>query len=122
MDGLAGAESYTVSIYDEALHLVKTSQPLQQAEWTVPDRLKAGTVFTWVVTALKDGKVVVAPAAPARAEFMVIGQIELIQLERRITGVTSIPARGIVYAEAGLLDSAEQEFRAYLASNPTDKV
>jgi hypothetical protein len=69
---LDGATNYTVSIFDAKLHLVRSSEPLTDTRWRMPDRLKAGIVYTWTVTALKDGHDIVAPAPPARAEFKLL--------------------------------------------------
>lgn len=118
---LIGAQSYTVSVYDEALHLVQASGPVLVTEWTIPKRLKSDIVYTWTVTALQDGKEITAPAAPRRAEFKMLGKTELAKLERRISGVASRAARGTLYAEAGLLADAESEFKTYLSRNPTDE-
>jgi hypothetical protein len=117
---LSGAESYKVSLFDEALHLVVASDPISETEWESTHRLHAGTVYTWTVTAIKGGREIVAPAAPARAEFEVIGRSALAKLNRNVAGMTSSAARGIVYANAGLLDDAEREFDAYLADHPDD--
>ena len=43
------------------------------------------------------------------------------QLNRRIKQINSAPARGVLYAKAGLLDEAEREFRADLNLHPTDE-
>lgn len=117
---LIGAESYRVSLYDEALHLVGVSGAVTQTEWMTPDRLAAGIVYTWTVTALKGGNEIVAPAAPARAEFEVIHGSTLANLNRKIERAVSTKARGIAYANAGLLDDAERELSAYLADHPDD--
>lgn len=118
---LGGAASYTVSVFDADLNLVKTSGPLTETEWAMPIRLRRGTLYTWIVTAIKDGKEVVAPAAPRRAEFQIIQQSELVKLNRRIKVLSSGAARAVLYAEAGLLDQAEQEFRDHLTLHPADE-
>lgn len=118
---LLGAASYIVSIYDDKLNLVKKSEPLTKAHWQMPKQLKRGVLYTWVVTAQKDGKELLAPELPARAEFKVIEGKELITLSRRISQYHSGAARGVLYAKAGLLDLAEQEFQSYLYNHPTDE-
>jgi hypothetical protein len=57
------------ALFHEALHLVVASDAIGETEWKTTYRLHAGTVYTWTVTALKGGREIVAPAAPARAEF-----------------------------------------------------
>jgi hypothetical protein len=117
---LTGAQSYSVSVYDEALHLVQASAPVIVTEWTSPKPLKSGIVYTWTVTALQGGKEITAPAAPRRAEFKILKRTELANLNRRISGVVSQAARGALYAEAGLLTNAEGEFKSYLSKHPSD--
>ncbi|MEK6289267.1 MAG: hypothetical protein AABO57_26445 [Acidobacteriota bacterium] len=117
---LNGATSYKVSVYDADLHLVETSEPLEETQWSMPDLLEAGIVYTWTVTALKDGQEIIAPASPARAEFKILGKPELRKLNRMVSRTTSHAARGVLYAEAGLLDEAEKEFQAYLVAHPHD--
>lgn len=118
---LNGATSYTISVYDADLHLVITSEPLTETRWVIQDRLKAGMVYTWMVTALKDGKEIIAPASPARAEFKVLGKTDRRKLNRMVSGTTSHAARGVLYTEAGLLDEAEKEFQAHLELRPADE-
>jgi hypothetical protein len=117
---LPGAVSYTVSLYDSDLELVRTSQPLTEARWSVPSRLRRGTVYTWTVAAIRDGKEITAPALPARAEFTVIREPDLLKVNRRINGTVSHAARGVIYAQAGLLDEAEHEFQTHLGLRPED--
>lgn len=118
---LSGDTSYTVSVYDADLHLVETSEPLQETQWSMPDRLEAGIVYTWTVTALKDGQEIIAPASPARAEFKILGKPELRKLNRMVRKTASHAARGVLYAGAGLLDEAEKEFQIHLSLRPADE-
>lgn len=117
---LDGATGYTVSVFDADLHLVKTSEPLSETHWRMPEHLEAGVVYTWTVTALKDGKETIAPASPARAEFKVIETTELIKLNRSLSRTSSQASRGILYAQAGLLDEAEKQFQVHLERHPID--
>ena len=120
--GLDGATNYTVSIFDARLHLVRTSEPLTETRWRTPDRLKAGIVYTWAVTALKDGREIVAPAPPARAEFRLLEKSELTKLSGMVSMTESHAARGVLYARAGLLDKAEKEFQTHLVLLPDERV
>lgn len=118
---LDGATSYTVSVFDADLHLVKTSEPLNETHWLMPDHLERGIVYTWTVTALKNGQETIAPAAPARAEFKILGKSELAELDRLLNKSRSHAARGVLYAEAGLLEEAEKEFQTHLTLYPADE-
>jgi len=118
---LSGVSSYVVSVYDANLNLIATSAPLTETEWLASAHLKRGKVYTWVVTALKDRKQILAPTLPARAEFKIIERSELLQLNRRIRPMHSGAARGALYAKAGLLDEAEREFQRHLTIHPADE-
>jgi hypothetical protein len=52
---LEGASSYAVSIVDDKLNEVAASGPLDKTEWRAPVQLKRGGVYSWQVTAIKDG-------------------------------------------------------------------
>jgi hypothetical protein len=118
---LNGATSYRVSVFDADLHLIETSKPLDETQWRISERLEAGTIYTWTVTALKDGQAVIAPAPPARAEFKILENVELVTLNRRIRRTYSHAARAVLYAEAGLLDEAERALHAHLSLYPSDE-
>jgi hypothetical protein len=119
---LSGASHYTVSVYDANLNLIRTSEPLTATQWAIPNQLERGVIYTWVVTAIKDGKEVLAPTLPARAEFKIIEKSELIRLGKRVNQMHSAATRGVLYARAGLLDDAEQQLRAHLSLHPADKM
>ena len=118
---LNGASSYIVSVYDANLNLIETSEPLSKTQWLIPSRLNRGVVYTWVVAALKEGKEILAPTLPARAEFKVIEQSEWTKLRNLIQNTQSGAARGVLYAKAGLLDDAERELRAHLNHHSADE-
>ncbi len=119
---LTGAASYTVSVYDANLNLIRTSEPLTELHWTMPSHLERGVVYTWVVTAQKDGKEILAPTLPARAEFKIIEKPALDKLNRRIVHINSAAMRGVLYAQAGLLDQAERELQMHLNLHPADEI
>jgi hypothetical protein len=62
----------------------------------------------------------IAPALPTRAEFKIIEKSTLLRISQKIDGIRSRAARGVIYAEAGLLDEAEREFRTHLTLSPVD--
>lgn len=116
---LAGADSYTVTITDARLNVVATSAVLTAVEWKPPAGLKAG-VYSWQVTAMKDGQRVTSPVLPApQAKFRVLEQDKLEELARaRRTFAGSHLALGVLFTQAGLLDEAEREFQLLLSANP----
>jgi hypothetical protein len=118
---LGGATHYIVSVYDGDLNLVNASEPLTNTNWLMPSHLKPGVLYTWVVTALKDSKQIVAPAPPGRAEFKVMEKSVLVKLHRRIETLSSPTAQAVLYADAGLLDQSELKLRTHLNSHPGDE-
>jgi hypothetical protein len=72
------------------------------------------------VKAFKDGQEFRAPRPPApQAKFRILDQARLNEIEQaqRAYG-TSHLTLGLLYAQARLLDEAEQQFRALKKSNP----
>lgn len=120
---LEGATQYTVTVFDPDFNAVVKSPPLKQTAWEVPAALERGRVYEWQVTALKDGREVIAPQAPApEARFEVLGreqEEELARVER--VRPNSHLTRGVVYAHVGLLEDAEREFRALVRDNPSSR-
>ncbi len=117
---LNGATSYTVTIFDPSFKVVATSQPSQANTWTVSRNLERGRVYSWQVAAVKDGKEVLSPTAPApEARFKVLDREKAAELERlEKTHTNSHLALGVLYAHAGLLNEAEREFSSLLKENP----
>jgi hypothetical protein len=121
---LAGATRYTVTILDNDLKTVATSPPITSTSWTVPRALQRGRVYTWQVVALKEGKEIISPAAPApEARFRVLEKAREDELKRvEQIAASSHLARGVLYARAGLLDEAERQFVELVAANPQSTV
>jgi hypothetical protein len=116
---LAGAESYTVTVTDARLNVVATSNALTGLEWKIPKPLSGG-VYSWQVTALKDGQPVTSPVLPApQAKFRVLEHDKAEELRRaRQTLASSHLALGLLLTQAGLLDEAEREFQLLSKANP----
>jgi hypothetical protein len=121
---LTGASRYVVTVADDKMNEVATSEPLTSAQWRVPVPLKWGALYSWQVTAFKDGQEVVSPVMPApQARFMILDQTraeELRQVEHAFPNYHL--GLGVLYARAGLLDEAEQEFQAELKASPNSAV
>jgi hypothetical protein len=122
---LAGANSYAVSIVDSKFKPVMQSPALGDTSWTPSEPLARGAVYYWQVTAtLADGVEVTAPAAPApQVRFRVLtasASDSLAQLEK--TNPHSRLARGVAYAQAGLIKEAEAELEELLKQNPRSLV
>jgi hypothetical protein len=121
---LEGASRYAVAVLDENFNVVAESGPLTSASWKPERGLARGKIYLWQVTAEKDGRKIIAPTAPApEARFKVLsatGRRELQRAEQDYSGSHLI--LGALYAEAGLLDDAEREFRALLKANPQSAI
>jgi hypothetical protein len=117
---LGGATSYTVTLFDADFNRIAKSEPQAATEWRVTVPLRRGRIYSWEVTALKDGHEITAPVAPApRAQFKILESERLEELsslekQRPVSHLTL----GVMYARAGLLDEAEREFQRLLRENP----
>jgi|SRR5215216_635703 len=117
---LPGAQSYKVTVTDGDLNEVETSPPLNTTEWRITKRLQPGGIYSWQVMAMKDGVAVTSPVLPApQAKFKVIDSstARMLQQAQR-TYSNSHLTLGVLYAEAGLLDEAEQQLRVLVRNNP----
>jgi hypothetical protein len=76
------------------------------------------------VKALKDGQEITSPRPPApQAKFRVLDQTKANELENaRRAHPSSHLTLGLLYADAGLLREAEQEFRQLQKANPNSEL
>jgi len=122
---LAGADSYTVKIYDARLNTIAASPPLAATQWTPPAPLAPGRIYSWQVTAMKDGaRQALAPLPQEpQALFRVLSpeQVEELQRAERIAGDSHL-LRAIVYAKFGLMEEAEGELRELQQANTRSAV
>ena len=117
---LPGAQNYTVTVTDADLNEVATSQPLNTTEWRIPTPLPDGAIYSWQVTALKDGVRITSPVLPApQAKFKVLDRSTAETLDKAQRAYPdSHLTLGVLYAEAGLLDDADRELRILVRDNP----
>ena len=110
---LAGATSYQVYVLDTDFKVVTESGPITATSWSPPTALDRGVVYLWQVSAVKDGEVVSAPAAPLpEARFKILTGSKTRELQQAVKArAGSHLALGIIYAHTGLLDDAEREFQ-----------
>jgi hypothetical protein len=123
-ESLTGASSYKVYVLDSKGNAIATSEELAPTEtkWTIKAALKRGEVFSWVVTAVVNGKEIVSPAASApEMKFAVLSTKDAQELTHlKKTG--SHLALGVFYARAGLLTEAEREFQQLVRLNPESQL
>ena len=119
---MEGATAYVVEVYDEQFKLVASSPQLTERTWTTS--LARGKVYSWQVKATKDGEEVTAPHPPApQAKFRVLDQAKAIEIAKaKRDYASSHLTLGLLYADAGLLREAEQEFRLLWRANPNSDV
>jgi hypothetical protein len=117
---LPGAQSYKVIVTDADLNEVAISPLLNATEWKITQRLKPAGIYSWQVTALKNGVAVTSPVLPApQAKFKILDRstLEMLQQAERAYPRSHL-ARGVLYSEAGLLEDSEQELRLLVRKNP----
>lgn len=121
---LEGASGYKVTVADAELNEVAVSHQLTATEWVTPEPLKPGAIYSWQVTAIKDGQEVTSPVLPApQAKFKVLGQAESEELARASrTSPRSHLVMGVMYARAGLLAESERELRSLVKENPKSRL
>lgn len=117
---LKGATAYVVAIFDDNFKQIARSEQLSSTAWT-PRSLARGRIYTWQVTALKDGQEIVSPVPPApEARFKVLEAKQAAEIEQaRKLAKGSHLTLGVVYARAGLVDEARREFQALVKENPS---
>jgi hypothetical protein len=120
---LAGATSYTVSVFDADFNLVTHSTPQTATQWTAP-ALRRGMVYSWEVVAVRDGQEVRSPVAPApRAQFKILEAEKLLELtnlkkHKPISHLTL----GLTFARFGLLVEAEGQLQILARENTNSSV
>jgi hypothetical protein len=121
---LKRAASYVVEIYDEEFDMVAASPRINGQRWRTQQPLKRGGVYYWQVKAIRDGRELVSPRPPApQAKFRILDEAKANELERaRRDYASSHLLLGLLYAQAGLLDEAEEEFRALQKANPNSTI
>jgi hypothetical protein len=117
---LGGASSYTVNVFDENFTKVASASALSGTVWTPAQALTRGRLYSWQVTASKDGQEITSPAPPApEARFRILDDAQNRKLARaEQQHPDSHLTLGVLYAQAGLLDEAEREFQALADANP----
>jgi anti-sigma factor RsiW len=121
---LEGATGYVVEVYDDKLRQIIASPQLADTSWTAPKSLKRSGIYSWQVTAIKGGEEIISPRSPAPlAKFRILDRAlanEIVQARRAYA--SSQLTLALIYTKAGLIDKAEQEFRALQRANPNSTI
>lgn len=115
-----GATGYVVTVYDENLIEVISSENLTTNEWKTPKSLPRGKVYGWQLTINKGSEESILPSTTEpHLRFRVIERKHAAALQRgrRELGGSHL-LMGLFYSRAGMLKEAETEFRQLLAANP----
>lgn len=119
---MEGATAYVVEVYDQQFKPVTSSPQLTTTSWTTI--LDRGKIYSWQVKALKADQEFTSPHPPApQAKFRILDQAkanDIAQAKRAYA--SSHLTLGLLYADAGLLKEAEQEFRLLQRANPTSSL
>ncbi len=117
---MPGAHGYVVTVQEQGAGIVATSPVLTANAWTPQAALAAGRTYVWQVAATTGGAEIVAPGPSLPpAKFGVIDSATASALRAL---PPSHAVRGILFANAGLLDAAERELAALAARNPDSPV
>jgi hypothetical protein len=123
-ESLPGVSSYRVYVLDQEGNQVSQSEelPSTQEQWEASALLRRGQIYSWVVTALVDGKEVVSPSASTpEIKFAVLSTADLQELGRLKRSKSHL-ALGVFYARVGLLNEAEREFEVLVDLNPQSEL
>ena len=104
----AGAEAYTVTVFDESLNEVARSARVGGTSWTSTIELPRGGVYRWQVTAHRGDRNETEPRPPhPDAKFIVLDAAAVARVEAVQARLSHEPlALGILLAEAGLVSEA----------------
>ena len=123
-ESLSGVTSYRVYVLDANGDQVAQSEELSptQTQWKAPIPLRRGQIFSWVVTALVDGKEIVSPSASTpEVKFAILSGNDLNALNQ-LKKSDSHLALGVFYARVGLVTEAEREFQKLIQLNPQSEL
>lgn len=119
------AQTYTVTVSDQNFNVVASSGAIKGTTWQPSKSLPRGGTYSWQVKAdIPDAQPVISPVAPApEARFKVLeaDQAQILDQAQRQYGKAHL-ILGIFYARAGLVEEAEQEFKALLNANPDSPI
>ena len=113
---LANGTTYVVRLRDETTGVTVTSPSLHAVEWTPDVPLRRGHTYLWQVEASTVGRESTAPVPPdPAARFAIVSAADAARLAQ---APASHLMRGVLYANAGLIDDAERELVELDAENP----
>ena len=111
----------SIGVYDHEFNLVAGSAKVLRSKWECSTSLRRGEVYRWQITLRHGGRELIVPSPPSpEARFQVLSEPALAEIERvERSHANSHLMVGAAYVNAGLLDDAEREFRAFADANPS---
>ena len=107
----------TVTSPDDPKFKRTAPRPIKGAFWVMKKPLPRGKIYTWqVVATLRNGKKVALSGSPRFKVLELAKEQALEQAAKTYAG--SHLTLGLLYAQDGDLDDAEQEFATLLRANP----
>jgi hypothetical protein len=121
---LEGATAYRVEISDSPSRAPVSSEQLSPhvTQWTPPEALRRGKIYSWVVIATVKGREVVSPSVSMpEAKFKVLEEMKARELNR-LKRANSHLSLGVFYALEGMATEADREFQILVDNNPQSSI
>lgn len=120
---LKGASKYRVTVLDEEMNVVAESGWIHSTSWKPDEPLKRSHTYVWQVAAIRNGSEVLSPEPPAReARFRILDLTSVEHLKTESARYQhSHLLLGLLYAQHGLLDDAQQHLHLVADANPESK-
>lgn len=117
----AGADAYTVAVFDENFKEVARSERVKGTSWSPSADLPRGVPLVWQITAYRGASSETEPKPPQpEARFAVLDAAVAARIEEQASRLANEPlALGVLYAEAGLIADAREELTRAAATPAT---
>lgn len=119
-EAVKNAAGYQVIVADSLHRTVAISGrlPGHVTSWRSATALTRGESYSWIVSANVNGEELLSPSLnDPEWKFKVLSESEARQIERFEERTKSHLARGVVYAQHGLLTESERELKSLLGEN-----
>ena len=116
--GLPGALTYELQIFDSEFHEVDSSGKIRTTEWTPVKPLARGALYQWQIIAYRANDSVRTPTPPsADARFRVLNA-ESFQKIEAARAMREHFLAAVLFAKAGMKDEARKEMDVVAVLNP----
>lgn len=121
---LNSATAYRVQVSDSPSREPISSDllPATTTQWTPPEALPRGKVYSWIVIAIVNGKEIVSPlVSMPEAKFKVLEEEKARELNE-VKRTNSHLMLGVFFAREGMLAEARQAFQNLADNNPQSPI